>query len=1087
MLYPAKQGFALLVTIVLLAFLVLLLVSLSALTRVETQVAANSQSLSLARQNALFGLNVALGQLQRYAGPDQRITGPANLTEGSPNPFYTGVWNVAAVNAEAATNSPLSPTSLPAANAPDNWLVSGNEVTPLTITHTTDTSDAALFETLIGANTASQTVRAKKVPISSDSAPGINTSVPIGQYAYWVGDEGVKAKFNLIDPYTPRPAVDDQPAFTPTSLEADYRQAIAQRFGVEQVSTAGGVRLLTQGFTPTANTQDAARLMRDQGRVLSYASASAALPAFDSATSRVRYHDVTTNSFGLLTDTAAGGLKYDLTWDFSHPRNPADPQLLDGPIFLGKCLETGPTYWPTGNYADANSEKSRVLNPRWSVLRDFYRLGELSGTVDMAGEIPIATNAERTFTAVNNAITPVFVQLRVYLGAESSPAGVNIRTHVMFLLANPYNAPLRVPAGLAFLPNVASGTGDLKVSLVEGTTRLPTRRVLVFKQFTTHGFTCPDELVFQPGEVKALTLPADITSTTAPVPLEAKVNIDTAFVTEITAPTLPGGANYKLALSIEPGNVGWFGIAIRKDAATTEPLQDIKAIEFSIPANSATTYYDLGKIGGIVLTLKMPAEPGYDADRCMRLFADTNLRSQYLGRFKGDNSIAFHSYYNQNPTSYSENLVPSAFWGLATSEPHGRGSGETVLFDIPRRPAGVSTSHPVVVSLAHLQHANISNASTQPAYAFGNSYASIFCQAERSISVAHPRIGSTLYSPSWYYDMSYLLNEALWDRYYFSTVPQRAGDYNPASSADRLANTRHTPRPRPNASTALTQADLTANSTAAATHLHVNGAFNINSTSVEAWRTIFSALHGLSENGETNLNAPFFRSRNQPGGSTNAALGLSDDSWTGFRNLTSAQIDQLAIKMVDQVRLRGPFRSLGDFVNRRLRAASDDPNGLRLRGALQAAIDAAGINDAFDSTGTASKGNDPSAATFAYSADMLSSQWIIPGNAVGNRGTGAPGWLMQADVLQAIGPWLSARSDTFVIRTYGETINPTTQEITGRAWCEAVVQRTVDFVDSTAATGNQPADALSDLKPTNQSFGRRFQVVGFRWLSPNDL
>src|SRR6218665_2574780 len=80
---PRKRGFALLITITLLAFLVLLLVSLASLTRVETRIADNSRQLSQARQNATFALNVALGQLQIFTGPDQRITTPACFGEGA--------------------------------------------------------------------------------------------------------------------------------------------------------------------------------------------------------------------------------------------------------------------------------------------------------------------------------------------------------------------------------------------------------------------------------------------------------------------------------------------------------------------------------------------------------------------------------------------------------------------------------------------------------------------------------------------------------------------------------------------------------------------------------------------------------------------------------------------------------------------------------------------------------------------------------------------------------------------------------------------------------------------------------------------
>ncbi|MET0261718.1 MAG: hypothetical protein ABW223_02385, partial [Rariglobus sp.] len=89
-----RGGFALLITITLLAFLVLLLVSLASLTRVETQVASNNQSLAQARQNALMALNIAVGQLQKYAGPDQRTTARADLQNapGQNNTHWVGVY-----------------------------------------------------------------------------------------------------------------------------------------------------------------------------------------------------------------------------------------------------------------------------------------------------------------------------------------------------------------------------------------------------------------------------------------------------------------------------------------------------------------------------------------------------------------------------------------------------------------------------------------------------------------------------------------------------------------------------------------------------------------------------------------------------------------------------------------------------------------------------------------------------------------------------------------------------------------------------------------------------------------------------------
>ncbi len=94
---------------------------------------------------------------------------------------------------------------------------------------------------------------------------------------------------------------------------------------------------------------------------------------------------------------------------------------------------------------------------------------------------------------------------------------------------------------------------------------------------------------------------------------------------------------------------------------------------------------------------------------------------------------------------------------------------------------------------------------------------------------------------------------------------------------------------------------------------------------------------------------------------------------------------------------------------------------------------------------------------------------------------GATGWVLQNDILQALAPTLSARSDTFRIRGYGAALNPEDNEPGMEAWCEVVVQRVPDWVD---------ADDLPEVasgSPINLDFGRRFVVVDFRWLSEPEI
>jgi len=74
------------------------------------------------------------------------------------------------------------------------------------------------------------------------------------------------------------------------------------------------------------------------------------------------------------------------------------------------------------------------------------------------------------------------------------------------------------------------------------------------------------------------------------------------------------------------------------------------------------------------------------------------------------------------------------------------------------------------------------------------------------------------------------------------------------------------------------------------------------------------------------------------------------------------------------------------------------------------------------------------------------------------------------------------RSDTFLVRAYGDVVNPVTGAIEARAWCEAVVQRLPDYVDPV-----DPPEKSSGLSPTNETYGRRFEIVRFRWLSPEEV
>jgi len=148
-------------------------------------------------------------------------------------------------------------------------------------------------------------------------------------------------------------------------------------------------------------------------------------------------------------------------------------------------------------------------------------------------------------------------------------------------------------------------------------------------------------------------------------------------------------------------------------------------------------------------------------------------------------------------------------------------------------------------------------------------------------------------------DQNYYLNQALFDGYFLS------GDERTGTEQDvQSGNPRYVPY------NAKSYASISSSASGALRHqtnagkLLVNGAFNLNSTSVEAW---ISQLASLKKPG--NSKTPFPRTFTFQQGS---------DPISGNPALTDEQIELLAEKLVEEVKLRGPFLSFSDFVNRRL-------------------------------------------------------------------------------------------------------------------------------------------------------------------------
>lgn len=355
-----RRGIALIITVVLLAFLLILVLGLVSIVRVENSIAGNVQNQAVARQNALMALNLAIGELQVATGPDQRVTAPAEATPsqtvltgsvppsapaassygnswrtwendletywGTRSPHWVGAWR----------NSSAHPTETPRLV---NWLVSGNERLAqtsgsahasvrfrpdMTVAGLAATSTASALTpningtpavVLVGnysvsaqSNPASPSagdlknyVVAPKVDIAGRLASG--ASGIIGRYAWWVGDQGVKATLDA--------AGSDLTGVINSNNTLISSQGQEQALALQMPRQAGFQSVIST--IKSVDNNDAAiwnRLLSYEQFVFGPSTTSTGL---DPAVLRPRFHDFGISSEGLLIDITNGGFRRDLT------------------------------------------------------------------------------------------------------------------------------------------------------------------------------------------------------------------------------------------------------------------------------------------------------------------------------------------------------------------------------------------------------------------------------------------------------------------------------------------------------------------------------------------------------------------------------------------------------------------------------------------------------------------------------------------------------------------------------------------------------------------------------------------------------
>ncbi len=378
------------------------------------------------------------------------------------------------------------------------------------------------------------------------------------------------------------------------------------------------------------------------------------------------------------------------------------------------------------------------------------------------------------------------------------------------------------------------------------------------------------------------------------------------------------------------------------------------------------------------------------------------------------------------------------------------------------------------------------------------------------------------------YDLSWHYNDALWDEYFFSTLPYRQKEetttYNVGGGIAMPQNPRIQYVCKDHDDDVLKMADMKYSKEISdkqfdenAGKLWVNGAFNINSTSVDAWKAVLATYYGQTIEGyrgspsDNRSSAPFHRWQapldSNKKATSNTNLSQEETIFTGYRALSDSELEELAVSIVEHVKDRGPFYSMSDFVNRLAanysaeekyfykRAGEDhllaltnqrqridhkdlasmyESGGETYRvghsqkGVLQAAIDATSINGELHKDYII--GGDVPSLNQSWQNNIIYSYfkeekkvWENWRAIVGPSATAAPTYLMQQDILSRLGSFLTVRSDTFKIRAYGEIRNPVSGVVESKAWCEMTVQRTPEYMDN-SDFGNAPADVYGREK-----------------------
>ncbi|MES2661518.1 MAG: hypothetical protein V4689_23065 [Verrucomicrobiota bacterium] len=382
-----QSGFALIVTLSLMILLTVIAVGLLTLSSITLRSTSQGSSQAIANSNAKLALMIAIGDLQKALGPDQRISANASsffstTANPAPQPNVVGAWD--GFGWVGPTGDAPSPSNKAAKFR--TWLISSKNI-----------ADTNAFDFPSGeVSDPIPLVREGTLPAGASGNPEMTAGrIPLtigksrGGVAWMVTDNSTRAPLNIAE--------------------------VNSEVLVENVANR------TAGTAPRPDVLSEAFKDLEPARVISMQTAVLAVGAGKKQEVNGRTQSLTTSSLGLLTNPVTGGLKTDLTPLFEGTTNITNLGGQQSPYFT---TNDGAPSWP---FLRTHYQMyKKVLTPAGGKPR--YRLGSSDMVPSTLGIQPKPSR---------EILLPVIAKLQIIFSLVSHHAHISDRVAAFNSVAVP--------------------------------------------------------------------------------------------------------------------------------------------------------------------------------------------------------------------------------------------------------------------------------------------------------------------------------------------------------------------------------------------------------------------------------------------------------------------------------------------------------------------------------------------------------------------------------------------------------------------------------------------------------------------------